>query len=121
MFLNSPVTVEVSNVIWKTWNLTRMDLGGGIHLTCLRALGPCSMLAEQYNRVRHDTTSSGSIGDNESVRSIFILRSLHSVTVLQQMVCTTGASTHGLHHADTLSLKVSFLLVELTSFDHTKS
>ena len=26
------------------------------------------------------------------------------------MVCTTGASTHCLHHADTLSLKVSFLL-----------
>ena len=64
---------------------------------------------------------TGSVGDNESVRSIFILRSLYSVTVLQKMVCTTGASTHCLHHADTLSLKVSFILVKLSSFDHTKS
>ena len=40
--VNSPVTVEVSKVIWKTWNLTRMDLGEGIHLTCLRTL--CSKL-----------------------------------------------------------------------------
>ena len=27
MTVNSPVTVEVSKVVWNTWNLTRMDLG----------------------------------------------------------------------------------------------
>ena len=54
MTANSPVTVEVSKVIWKTWNLTRMDLGGGRHLTCLRTL--CSKLVEQYNRACHNTS-----------------------------------------------------------------
>ena len=50
MTVNSPVTVEVSKVVRKTWNLIRMDLGGGIHLTCLRTL--CSKLAEQYNTIQ---------------------------------------------------------------------
>ena len=57
MTVNSPVTVEVSKVVWKTWktwNLTRMDLGGEIHLISLRTL--CFKLAEQYNRICHNTS-----------------------------------------------------------------
>ena len=67
--VNSPVTVEVSKVVWKTWktwNLTRMDLRGGRHLTCLRTL--CSKLTEQYNRVCHNisrvSADTGSVEDN---------------------------------------------------------
>ena len=46
----------VLTVIKEGDNIVRMDPGGGIQLTCLRTLGPCSMLAEQYNRVCHNTT-----------------------------------------------------------------
>ena len=88
-------------------------------------IGPCSKLAEQFNRVCHNTTKVewmlAQYRGQWKFMLHFILRSLHSVIFLQKIVRTTGASTHCLHHTDTLSLKVSFLLVKLSSFDHTNS